>query len=52
MEVVENGEFDWQSEEKKAREWISQVLSIFLILLFNLSSLKCKFLIEQYIVEL
>jgi len=22
MEVVENGEFDWQSEEKKAREWI------------------------------
>lgn len=23
MEVVENGEFDWQSEEKKAREWIS-----------------------------
>jgi len=24
MEVVENGEFDWQSEEKKARERISQ----------------------------
>jgi cGMP-specific 3',5'-cyclic phosphodiesterase len=29
MEVVENGEFDWQSEEKKAREWISQTLLLF-----------------------
>lgn len=27
MEVVENGEFDWQSEEKKARE--NNLLNVF-----------------------
>lgn len=29
MEVVENGEFDWQSEEKKAREFCDGIVPIY-----------------------
>lgn len=49
LELIDNGEFDWQSEEKKEREWIENwVVKLITKIFFNSSvrndddSMWCK----------